>query len=116
LSPLDPNIAIKLARIGFVYLLKSQIKEAIEWLEKARNSNPNISFLRAYLASAYALNGEPQRAAAELEQRQKMSQPLQSIARMRTRRETVLRASPKLIALEEETFYAGLRKARLPEE
>jgi adenylate cyclase len=116
LSPLGPNIAFKLTRIGFVYLLKSQIQEAIEWLEKARNSNPTISFLRGYLVSAYALNGEPERAAAELEQRQKMSLPLQSIARYRTRQETGLRASPKLIALEEETFFAGLRKAGLPEE
>jgi tetratricopeptide (TPR) repeat protein len=116
LNPLDPNIAFKFGRIGFVYLLQSQTKEAIEWLEKARNSNSNIAFLRGYLVSAYALNGEPERAAAELEQRQKMSPPLRSIAVARTRLKTVLRASPKLIALEEEAYYVGLRKAGVPEQ
>jgi Tfp pilus assembly protein PilF len=116
LDPLGPNIAFKFIRIGFVYLLNSQLKEAIDWLEKARNSNPNIWFLHSYLVSAYALNGQPEQAAAELEQRKKMSQPLQSIASSRAQLITVLRASPKLIALEDETYYVGLRKAGVPEE
>jgi len=36
------------------------------WLEKARDANPAASFIRAWLASAYALDGKAERAATEL--------------------------------------------------
>ena len=48
-----------------MHLLQSRTDEAIVWLEKARNAMPAHPIFRL-LASAYALKGETERAAAEL--------------------------------------------------
>jgi Flp pilus assembly protein TadD len=61
------------ARIGHVHLLQSRTDEAIPWLEKARSANPSHPLFRANLASAYALNGQTERAAAELAKARKLS-------------------------------------------
>src|SRR4029077_16417432 len=66
LSPRDPLIGSFYQRIGLVHLLQSRTDEAIVWLEKARSTNAGSPFLHAFLASAYALKGETDRAAAEL--------------------------------------------------
>jgi hypothetical protein len=49
-----------------VHLLKARIGDAISWLEKARSANPRLAGPRAWLASAYALAGNGEGAAAEL--------------------------------------------------
>jgi len=66
LSPRDPFIGIWYFRVGQAHLLQSRIDEAILWFEKARSANPRLPFVRAFLASAYALKGGSERAAAEL--------------------------------------------------
>jgi adenylate cyclase len=66
LSPRDPELGVWHLAIGQVHLLQSRTVEAITWLEKARNHTPALSLIHAWLASAYALNGETERAAAEL--------------------------------------------------
>jgi TolB-like protein len=50
LSPRDPQIGVWFARIGLVHLLQSRIDEAILWLEKARNANPELPYVRCHLA------------------------------------------------------------------
>ena len=47
-------------------LLQSRVDEAISWLERARSSNSEYSFIHAFLAAAYGLSGDSKRAAAEL--------------------------------------------------
>jgi predicted Zn-dependent protease len=49
-----------------VHLLQSRTAEAIVWFERARSANPGNPFHHAYLASAYGLIGEVERAATEL--------------------------------------------------
>jgi adenylate cyclase len=66
LSPRDPLIDQWCFGMGRAYLLQSRTDEAIVWLEKARSVNPGHPQSHAYLASAYALKGEIERAAAEL--------------------------------------------------
>jgi tetratricopeptide (TPR) repeat protein len=66
LSPRDGGIGVWYDWIGRVHLLQSRTGEAIVWFERARSANPGNPFHHAYLASAYGLNGEYQRAAAEL--------------------------------------------------
>ena len=73
LSPRDPYIANRYSRIGWVHLLQSHTDEAILWLEKARSANPALPSVHASLASAYALNGETERAAAELAEARRLS-------------------------------------------
>jgi TolB-like protein/cytochrome c-type biogenesis protein CcmH/NrfG len=114
LSPRDPSIWIWYFRIGEGHLLQSQIDDAVSWLEKARSANPAPGFVRAYLASAYALKGETERAAAELAEAGKLdgAGSYQSMARMNLARYE----APSIRAQAEATYYAGLRKAGVPEE
>jgi TolB-like protein/class 3 adenylate cyclase/cytochrome c-type biogenesis protein CcmH/NrfG len=115
LSPRDPIIGMFYARIGEVYLLQSHTDEAIIWLEKARTALPEPSFTHASLASAYALKGENQRAAAELGEARRLSSDARysSIARLKA---VGYFGVPKIRALFEATYFAGLRKAGMPEE
>ena len=66
LSPRDPLIGSFYNMIGTLHLVHSRTNEAIVWLEKARRANPQLLGVHAMLASAYAFNGESERAAAEL--------------------------------------------------
>jgi len=115
LSPRDPQIAVMYYRIGQVHLLQSHTNQAIVWLEKAGRANPEFPYLHAFLASAYALNGEPQRAAAELAEARRLGgdDRYSSIAR---HLKTVYFGVPKICALFEATYLAGLRLAGVPEE
>jgi tetratricopeptide (TPR) repeat protein len=73
LSPRDHRIGVWFGGIGLVHLLQSRIIEAIHWLEKARNANPTLPYVRSRLAAAYALNGEIERAAVELAEARNLS-------------------------------------------
>jgi adenylate cyclase len=66
LDPRDPNISNMYGRIGRAYLFQSRTDEAIVWFEKAKSANPGMPVRHATLAAALALNGETERAAAEL--------------------------------------------------
>jgi adenylate cyclase len=114
LSPRDPGIGWRYRVIGTVHLLQSRIDEAILWLEKARSSIPAAAIVRAHLASAYAFKGETDLAFAELAEAQRLSSDdrYSSIARWRA----VHRWGPKISALLETTYFAGLRLAGMPEE
>jgi adenylate cyclase len=115
LSPRDPQLGIWYLRIGQAHLLQSRIDEATLWFEKARSANPRLPFARAFLASAYALNGESGRASAELAEARRLSGGgrFLSIAHSKTVFDFGV---PKVRALYEATYFAGLRKAGLPEE
>jgi tetratricopeptide (TPR) repeat protein len=114
LSPRDPDIYIFYSEIGLVHLLQSRIDEAIAWLEKARSAVPAAAVIRSRLAAAYALRGETERAAAELAETRRLAgdDRYSSIARLKAGYFGV----PKTRALYEATYFAGLRKAGLPEE
>jgi adenylate cyclase len=115
LSPRDPQLGVWRETIGLAYLLQSRVVEAIIWLEKARNHTPAHSIIRAQLASAYALTGETERAATELAEARRLSPDdrYSSLARVRA---VGIYGVPKIHALRETTYLAGLRKAGLPEE
>jgi len=113
LSPRDPYIANWFWRIGMVHLLQSRLDEAILWIERARGSNPRIAGPHAWLASASALKGDIERARAELVEARQLSGDgrYSSLARFRA-----VQPYGKAQALAEETFFAGLRKAGVPDE
>jgi adenylate cyclase len=117
LSPLDPFNGNRYFTIGNAHLLQSRIDEAIVWLEKGRNLSPRVAFTHSYLASAYALKGEIERAAAELAEARRLSPEgsYSSIAHLKANR-WFSNSAPKVRALCETTFFAGLRKAGMPEE
>jgi tetratricopeptide (TPR) repeat protein len=118
LSPRDPDIGFCYNLIGTVHLLQSYIDDAIVWLEKARTASPARPFIRGHLAAAYGIKGESERAAAELAEARRLSRDPDHYASI-ARWKAVAQFSfgvPKIRALSEATFFAGLRKAGVPEE
>ena len=112
LSPRDPQIGLFYFRIGFAHLAQSRTDEAIVWCEKARNATPAHPLFRTLLASAYALKGEIKPADAELAEARRLvgDDRYSSIARLRA---VVSWGAPKVLV--ESTYFAGLRKAGVPE-
>jgi adenylate cyclase len=115
LSPRDPRIAIWYFRIGVAHLLQSRIDDAIVWLEKARGANAELPYARSHLASAYALRGETELSATELAEARRLSLDgrYSSVARLQA---TAYYGVPTIRALYQATYFAGLRKAGMPEE
>src|SRR6266446_6202888 len=121
ISPRDPFIGIWYFRIGQAHLLQSRIDEAILWFDKARSANAGLWYVHAYLASAYALKGETEPATAELAEARKMSgdDRFSSIARLKAIGFFGMSENfgdPKIGALFETIYFAGLRTAGMPEE
>ena len=116
-SPRDSHLGTWYSTIGNAHLLQSQPDKAILWLEKARNAAPAKPFNDSALAAAYALSGDLDRAAAELAEARKLrgEGSFSSIAKMKAGGlwESL---SPKTRALFEAAYFAGLRKAGMPEE
>ncbi len=115
LSPRDPQIGLYYSRIGYAHLLRSRPNEAIIWLEKARNAAPALAYIRSRLSSAYALSGETARGVVELAEACRLvgDNRYSSIARLRA---VEALGVPEVRALVEATYFAGLRKAGVPEE
>ena len=112
LSPRDPHIPNWYWRIGMVHLLKSRTGKAIEWLQKAQRVNPLLPGPRAWLAAAYALAGDTERAAAELAAARRLGDDrYSSISRFKR----AVAYGDRTQALAETTFFTGLRKAGVPE-
>ena len=117
LSPRDPFNGNRYFTIGYAHLLLSHTDDAIVWLEKGRNLSPRVAYTHAFLAAAYALKGETERAAAALAEARRLSpgDPYSSIARLKTE-PWASNSAPKVRALHETTFFSGLRKIGVPEE
>jgi tetratricopeptide (TPR) repeat protein len=114
-SPRDGQIANWYWRIGVVHLVRSRLNEAIRWFERARGTNPGHPVPYTFLASAYALKGETENAATTLVDARRLS------GDNRYSSVTTVRANgywgvPTVDALFEATYFAGLRKAGMPEE
>jgi tetratricopeptide (TPR) repeat protein len=116
LSPRDPRIGVWYVWIAQAYLLQSHVDEAIVWLEKARSANPAISYVHLYLASAYALKGESEPAAAELAEARRLVSDDRNSTISRLKATGGYWGVPKVRALYDATVFAGLRKAGMPEE
>jgi len=113
LNPSGPGIAPWYGRMGVIQLLQSNIDEAVASLEKASGENARLPFVHAYLAAAYALKGQSERAHAELAEAQRLSNAYSSLANVE---KSSWFDNPKIRALAEATYFPALRKAGLPEE
>jgi tetratricopeptide (TPR) repeat protein len=115
LSPRASDIGWWYFQIGNVHLLQSRTEEAIAWFEKARSALPGVPSFHSRLAAAYALDGDTERAAAELAEARRLGgqDAYSSIAHLRTVGDWGV---PKIRTLYEATYFAGLRKAGVPEE
>jgi len=114
LSPRDPYIGIWCLRIGFGHLLRTRTDQAIAWFEKARGANRGLPKTHGCLAAAFGLKGWIERASAELAEAQRLSDGrYSSIARLKAAGQWGL---PAIQSLFETTYFAGLRRAGVPEE
>jgi adenylate cyclase len=116
ISPRNPHAhLVWYLRIGIVHLLQSRTDEAVPWLEKARNFDPQHPQPHPWLAAAYALKGDTERAAVELAEARMLNgdDRYSSIARLKA---AGYFGVPKIRALYEATYFAGLREAGMPEE
>ena len=88
--------------------------EAITWCEKARDAAPAAAIFRSFLASGYGLKGDIERAAAELAAARRLAgdDRYSSIAHLRT---VDSWGVAQIRALVENTYFAGLRQAGVPE-
>jgi TolB-like protein len=115
LSPRDPQIGLFYCRIGSGNLLQSRVEEAIAWYERARNATPGHPQFRTFLAASYALVGDAERAAAELAQARRLVSDDRYASTANVRAITCW-GNATISALAEETYFAGLRKAGMPED
>jgi TolB-like protein/DNA-binding winged helix-turn-helix (wHTH) protein/Tfp pilus assembly protein PilF len=115
LSPREPALAVWYEQIGNVFLLQSRTEEAVMWLEKARDKNPEHSMIRADLAAAYGLAGQTERAAVELAEARRLS-PTDRYASLARLRAVMNYGVPKIRTLREATYFVGMRTAGMPEE
>jgi TolB-like protein/DNA-binding winged helix-turn-helix (wHTH) protein/Tfp pilus assembly protein PilF len=115
ISPRDAWVATWYSKIGRLHLVQSHTREAIAWLEKARRANLQLPAVHAMLASAYAFNGEIERAAGELAEARGLSRDgrYSSMSRLKA---IGYFGVPKIRALFEATYFMGLRKAGMTEE
>jgi TolB-like protein/DNA-binding winged helix-turn-helix (wHTH) protein len=115
LSPRDPQIGNWDSRIGLMNLVQSRLDDAVLWLEKARGAAPDLPWVHLRLAAAYGLQGEIERAAAEIAAAQRMDGQGRdmTIAHLKV---PGFSSGTKTSALFETTYFAGLRKAGMPEE
>jgi hypothetical protein len=102
--------------IGAAHLLKARTDEAVRWLEKARSAYAGVHHIQATLAAGYALKGEIERAVVALGEARRFSDRYSSIAFLKAVPGRQWLEAPKLRALAETTFFAGLRLAGMPEE
>jgi hypothetical protein len=115
LSPRDRNLPDFYWLIGAAHLLRARIDEAVGWLEKSRSADAGTDRIHAALAAGYALRGENERASVALDEARRLSDRYSSIACLKATPRQGLEA-PKLRALAESTYFAGLRLAGVPEE
>jgi TolB-like protein len=120
LSPRDPLIRGFYTNMGIARLLQSHTDEAILWFERARGT-AQFGWPYSFLAAIYGLRGETDKAAANLAEarRQYPDGRYSSIARRKAQglySITGYWGVPKVAALFETTYFAGLRKAGMPEE
>jgi hypothetical protein len=85
------------------------------WFERARDANPTLPHARSYLSAAYAIIGDLKAAAIELDAARNLRGPEfhSSIAHLKT---TAYFGVAAVRAQFDATFFAGLRKAGVPEE
>jgi TolB-like protein len=114
IGPRDPQIGFRYLMIGVVYELRTHPDEAIIWFEKARATIAAVPLLWAHLASGYALIGDAERAAADLAEARRLAPDdrFSSIARLKPYGPWGV---PKVQAMVDATYFAGLRKAGMPE-
>jgi predicted Zn-dependent protease len=111
LSPRDPTLGIMQYHMGYLNLVLGNDDAALEWLLRARSTNPNYSHIHLALAAVYGLRGDLAAAQAALTEAGKRNTKYGSLAGVKA---ATTQSNPLYLA-QRERVYEGLRRAGLPE-
>jgi tetratricopeptide (TPR) repeat protein len=111
LVPDGPNLAIAYWALGTCQLLLGRVDQAIDLLQTARAANPRLWVPYLYLAGAYGLKGDLDKAKAALAELMRLKPAIKSLARMRAENRWL--TDPRYQALEVKTLNVGLHRAGL---
>jgi tetratricopeptide (TPR) repeat protein len=114
LRPDDPNLAITYWVLGTCQLLLGRVDQAIDLLQTARAAKSRWWVPYFYLAGAYGLKGDLDRARSALGESLRLKPALRSVARMRA--ENPWLSNPQYWALQEKTLNLGLRRVGFPDQ
>jgi len=114
LAPDGPNLAIAYWALGTSQLLLGRVDQAIDLLQTARAANPRLWVPYLYLAGAYGLKGDLDKAKAALAESIRLKPAIKSLARMQAENRWL--TDPRYQALEVKTLNVGLHRAGLPDQ
>jgi adenylate cyclase len=114
LAPDGRNVTVAYWILGTSQLLSGRVDRAIDLLQTARAASANWWVPYLYLAGAYGLEGDLDKARSALEESLRLKPAIRSLARMRD--ENPWLGNPRYWALQEQTLNLGLRRAGLPDQ
>jgi len=114
LGPDDPNVVISYWALGTCQLLSARIDQAIDLLQTARAVDPRSWVSHFYLAGAYALKGDLDKARSAFAEAMRLKPAMKSLARMRI--ENLWLSNQQYWALQEKTLNNGLRQIGFPDQ
>jgi Tfp pilus assembly protein PilF len=114
LAPDGPNLAIAYWALGTCQLLLGRVDQAIDLLQTARAANPRLWVPYLYLAGAYGLRGDLDKAKSAFAESIRLKPAIKSLARMRAENRWL--TDPRYQALQVKTLNVGLRRAGFPDQ
>ena len=114
LAPDGPNLAIAYWALGTCQLLLGRVDQAIDLLQTARAANPRLWVPYIYLAGAYGLKGDLDKAKSALAESIRLKPAVKSLSRMRAENRWL--TDPQYQALQVKTLNLGLRRAGFPDQ
>jgi peptide/nickel transport system substrate-binding protein len=114
LSPDGPDLAIAYWALGACQLLLGRVDQAIDLLQTARAANSRLWVPYLYLAGAYGLKGDFDKAKSALAESIRLKPAIKSLARMRAENRWL--TDPRYQALQVKTLNVGLRRAGFPDQ
>ena len=112
LGPDGPNRAIAYWALGTCQLLLGRVDQAIDLLQTARAANPRLWVPYLYLAGAYGLKGDLDKAKSALAESIRLKPAIKSLARMRAENRWL--TDPQYQALQVEDAEHRITPGRLP--
>jgi tetratricopeptide (TPR) repeat protein len=111
---MGPNLAIAYWGLGTCQLLLGRVDQAVDLLQTASDANPRLWVPYFYLAGAYGLRGDLDKAKSALSESIRLKPAIKSLARMRA--ENAWLNNPQYWALQAKTLNVGLSRAGLPDQ
>jgi adenylate cyclase len=115
LNPAYQNVFYRYYWSGYCHLLMANTDEAIDFFRKCLAAYPGNPYPQLLLAAAIGLRGDVDEAKAALAEALKLKPEFNSIAQLRANSPPYM-SNPQFVALQEDTTFAGLRRAGVPEE